>query len=104
MLFDYIHATRYRGELTGGELHWIKIPDADLAGTVIVVSNGNRDPMIPAEMTRLLAGQFRERGADVVELPHPGGHQIPSGLLPHISSIICRPERRRRPRPGDGQS
>lgn len=24
--FDYLHATRYRGETSGGELHWIKTP------------------------------------------------------------------------------
>ena len=27
-------------------------------------------------MTAELVGQFRERGAEVVELPHAGGHQI----------------------------
>jgi phospholipase/carboxylesterase len=72
-------------------------PQADLTGTVIVISNGDRDPTIPAEMTHRLAGLFSERGAEVVELPHPGGHQISAAVLPQISSIICRPERQARP-------
>lgn len=74
-------------------------PQADLTGTVIVISNGDLDPTIPAGMTQQLAGQFSERGAEVIQLPHPGGHQIPSAVLPQISSIICRPERQARPHP-----
>ena len=68
-------------------------PAADLSGVVVVIANGDRDPMIPRPMTEQLAGQLRERGADVVELPHPGGHQIDPRQLPQIASIICRPER-----------
>ncbi|MGS0687791.1 alpha/beta hydrolase [Nakamurella sp. GG22] len=68
-------------------------PAADLTGTVVVISNGDRDPMIPAGMTSELAGQFRERNADVVELPHRGGHQIDPAVLPQIATIISRPER-----------
>lgn len=37
---DYVHATRYRGELTGGELHWKVRPSVDLTGrTVLVVDD-----------------------------------------------------------------
>jgi phospholipase/carboxylesterase len=68
-------------------------PAADLTGRVVVISNGDRDPTIPAGMTHALAAQFRERSADVVELPHRGGHQIAPEVLPQISSIISRPER-----------
>jgi phospholipase/carboxylesterase len=68
-------------------------PAADLGGTVVVISNGARDPMIPAAMTAGLAGQLRERGAEVVELPHNGGHQIDARLLPQIASIVAGPER-----------
>ena len=68
-------------------------PTADLSGTVVVIANGERDPMIPRAMTAELAGQFRERGAEVVELPHPGGHQIDPRQLPRIASIVCHPER-----------
>jgi predicted esterase len=59
---------------------------------VVVVSNGERDPMIPADLTERLVGQLRHRGAKVVEVPHPGGHQIFAQILPQISSLIARPE------------
>jgi phospholipase/carboxylesterase len=63
-------------------------PAADLTGVRVVVSNGERDPMIPASLTQTLVGQLRDRRADVVELPHPGGHQLPVELLPEISRLI----------------
>jgi phospholipase/carboxylesterase len=44
-------------------------------------------------MTAELAAQLRDRGAEVVELPHPGGHQIDARLLPRIASIVAHPER-----------
>jgi phospholipase/carboxylesterase len=71
-------------------------PHADLTGTLVVISNGEQDPMIPAAMTRRLATQLRERAAEVVELPHPGGHQIHPGVLPQIGQLIALPERRHR--------
>jgi phospholipase/carboxylesterase len=63
-------------------------PAADLAGTLVAVSNGARDPMIPAALTARLVAQLRERGATVVELPHPGGHQIHPGVLPQIQELL----------------
>lgn len=37
---DYIHATRYRGEITGGEIHWKIKPSTNLNGrTVLVVDD-----------------------------------------------------------------
>ncbi len=37
---DYVHATRYRGEITAGELHWKVRPCTDLKGrTVLVVDD-----------------------------------------------------------------
>jgi phospholipase/carboxylesterase len=71
-------------------------PPADLTGTLVVISNGERDPMIPAAVTQLLAKQLRNRGAEVVELAHPGGHQIFPAVLPQISNVIARPERQPR--------
>jgi phospholipase/carboxylesterase len=64
-------------------------PAADLAGTAVIISNGDRDPLIQAGITQQLAGQLRERGAEVVELPHPGGHQIYPAVLPEIRRIIA---------------
>jgi phospholipase/carboxylesterase len=64
-------------------------PAVDLGRTFVIISNGDRDPMIAAEVTQQLAGQLRERGAEVVELPHPGGHQIYPAVLPEIRRIIA---------------
>jgi phospholipase/carboxylesterase len=64
-------------------------PAADLTGTLVVISNGDRDPLIKTAVTQQLAGQLRERGAEVVELPHPGGHQIYPAALPEIRRIVA---------------
>jgi phospholipase/carboxylesterase len=64
-------------------------PDVDLTGTLVIISNGDRDPMIAARMTEQLASQLQELGAEVVELPHPGGHQIYPAVLPEIRRIIA---------------
>ena len=70
-------------------------PAADLSGTLVIISNGARDPMITTQVTQLLASQLSERGAEVIELPHPGGHQIYPAVLPQIRSMIARlPSRR----------
>ncbi|MDO1528730.1 hypoxanthine-guanine phosphoribosyltransferase [Fulvimonas sp. R45] len=38
--FDYVHATRYRGETRGSELHWLREPAADLRDrTVLLVDD-----------------------------------------------------------------
>jgi phospholipase/carboxylesterase len=70
-------------------------PAADLSSTLVIISNGARDPMITTQVTQLLASQLSERGAEVIELPHPGGHQIYPAVLPQIRSMIARlPSRR----------
>jgi phospholipase/carboxylesterase len=74
--------------LLSGMVPFADPPPGDLAGTLVVVSNGERDPMIPADLTTRLVAQLRERGATVVELPHPGGHQIASGVLPQIRELL----------------
>ena len=48
------------------------------------MSNGDRDPTIPAEVTDRLVDQLRSRGATVIERPHPGGHAPDLGLLPRL--------------------
>jgi phospholipase/carboxylesterase len=82
------------GVLAGGVLlaamvPYAEPPDADLTGILVIISNGDRDPMINAAVTQQLVGQLRERGAEVVELPHPGGHQIYPAVLPKIRRIIA---------------
>lgn len=34
---DYVHATRYRGAMRGGDLHWLVEPRLDLAGRTILI-------------------------------------------------------------------
>lgn len=34
--FDYVHVTRYHGETTGGELHWMARPRHDFAGRTVI--------------------------------------------------------------------
>lgn len=34
---DYLHATRYRGNTTGGNLHWLAKPQHSLMGRVVIV-------------------------------------------------------------------
>jgi phospholipase/carboxylesterase len=65
-------------------------PAVDLSGKVVIISNGARDPMISAEVTQVLASQLDERGAEVIEVPHPGGHQIYPAVLPEIRRLIAR--------------
>jgi phospholipase/carboxylesterase len=63
-------------------------PAADLAELPVIISNGERDPMIPAAMTEQLAGQLRDRGATVTVLPHRGGHSIDPAVLPQIRGML----------------
>ena len=35
-------------------------PAADLSGTLVIISNGDRDPMIKSQVTEQLASQLRE--------------------------------------------
>ncbi len=37
LLFDYVHATRYRGATSGGALVWIKQPTVSLAGRAVLL-------------------------------------------------------------------
>lgn len=62
--------------------------EVDLSGKRVAVVNGRRDPMATAEHTRTLVAQLKERGAEVLDLRHEGGHTIDSRLLPQIRGFI----------------
>jgi predicted esterase len=51
------------------------------------VSNGRRDPLVPAAQTGVLVAQLRERGAEVAEFPHDGGHGIDPAVLPALRAF-----------------
>jgi phospholipase/carboxylesterase len=63
-------------------------PEVDLTGRLVVVSNGDRDPMIPTATTDQLVRQLRNSGADVRSLEFPGGHQLSGAVLPEIRRLI----------------
>lgn len=55
---DYLHATRYRGETRGGELHWITRPALPLAGrTLLVVDDILDEGLTLAAILDYLRGQ-----------------------------------------------
>lgn len=64
--------------------------ETDLTGKWVVISNGRRDPMIPADHTSQLAQQFRDAGAEVHLLHHDGGHGVDPAQLAEIGDIIGR--------------
>jgi hypoxanthine phosphoribosyltransferase len=37
--FDYVHATRYRGGTRGGELHWLRKPEAVMRGRTVILAD-----------------------------------------------------------------
>lgn len=61
---DYIHATRYRGEQTGGnELHWLAAPHSDLKGRSILLLD---DIFDEGHTLQAIKAHCLEKGADEV--------------------------------------
>jgi phospholipase/carboxylesterase len=63
-------------------------PAADLTGKRVLVANGRRDPMATAAQTDALVTQLHARGAEVVVLPHDGGHTVDPQQLPRIAEFL----------------
>lgn len=60
---DYVHATRYRGAVAGGRLHWVVRPVAPLAGrTVLLVDDILDEGITLAEVIK----DCREQGVKAV--------------------------------------
>ena len=74
--------------LVAAMLPYVDPPEADLAGLPVLVSNGDRDPMIPGAMTAELERQLRAREAVVTDLGHPGGHQLDRGSLDRAAVVL----------------
>jgi phospholipase/carboxylesterase len=83
------HPALLRGALLAAAMvPYATPPAADLSGLAVIVSNGERDPMISRERTLLLEDQLRERGARVTDLSHPGGHQLDAQALARAAVIL----------------
>jgi hypoxanthine phosphoribosyltransferase len=77
---DYVHATRYRGEITGGEIHWKVRPSTNLKGrTVLVV-----DDILDGGLTlAAIIDEIKALGADEVYsavLVDKYPKRVPNGL------------------------
>jgi len=57
---DYIHASRYRGETSGGELHWRVSPRYPLAGRVVLIIDDILDEGLTLQA---IIESCREQGA-----------------------------------------
>lgn len=68
-------------------------PEADLTGKTVIVANGRRDPIATVDHTRRLVAQLGERGADVAEIPHGGGHAIDPAGVAAIARLLARSSR-----------
>lgn len=55
---------------------WTPDPQPGLAGTRVLLSAGERDPICPKPQTQALIDWFGAQGADVTTQWHPGGHEI----------------------------
>lgn len=55
---------------------WTPDPQPGLAGTRILVTAGEQDPICPAPLTRAYLDWLRAQGAEVTEHWHAGGHEL----------------------------
>lgn len=83
---DYVHATRYRGEMLGGELHWLVRPSCNLTDrTVLVV-----DDILDGGITlAAIIEEIKNLGAEQVYsavLVDKYGKRVPNGL-PHADFV-----------------
>jgi phospholipase/carboxylesterase len=63
-------------------------PAADLTGKRVLVANGRGDPMATTAQTDALVVQLQTRSAEVVVLPHDGGHTVDPQQLPRITEFL----------------
>lgn len=57
---DYVHATRYRGDTRGGELHWLARPQSNLKDRTVVIVD---DILDEGYTLAAILKDFREHGA-----------------------------------------
>jgi len=77
---DYVHATRYRGEIRGGELEWIVRPSIDLTGRNVLIV----DDILDGGVTlAAIINEVKEMGASEIYsavLVDKHHKRVPNGL------------------------
>lgn len=68
-------------------------PQPGLAGTPILLTAGQRDPICPWPMTEALTEWLSAQGADLSLRTHPGGHEIQQGELQALAGFLQTGER-----------
>jgi len=63
LAFDYLHATRYRGNTSGSELHWLREPRAPMAGRIVLLVD---DILDEGHTLAAIRAHCREHGASEV--------------------------------------
>lgn len=78
LTLDYIHASRYRGETQGSELHWLKYPKVSLEGKTVLIIDDILDEGLT--LKALVEYCQEQKAAEVLtavlvekELPNPSG-------------------------------
>lgn len=79
LTFDYVHATRYRGETRGAELHWLKRPSIALNGkTVLLVDDILDEGHTLSEIRDFCAAERAARVMLVVLCEKRHGRTVPN--------------------------
>ena len=60
---DYLHATRYRGKTTGGDLHWYARPQSSLKDRVVLLID---DILDEGHTLKTIVGECKDAGAKEV--------------------------------------
>jgi len=63
-------------------------PDPVPVATRLLITAGEQDPVAPAEVTRDLERWFREQGAIVETVWHPGGHEIARSEISAVAQFL----------------
>jgi phospholipase/carboxylesterase len=59
--------------------------------TRVLITAGERDPIVPVEETRALEAWFRAQGAAVETAWHPGGHEIDRSEIAAVARFLAQP-------------
>ena len=67
---------------------WAPAPCPDLAGTRVLITAGQRDPICPAPQTQALISWFEAQGAAPKVLWHPGGHELTQAEIDALAALL----------------